>query len=82
MRLRLAGNLEQVRRKRNAYRILVGKREGKRTLRRQRRRWMNYIKMNLREIRLCGMDWIGLAQEGFFEHCNEPSGFRTILGNS
>jgi hypothetical protein len=36
--------------KRNAYRILVGKPEGKRPLERSRRRWMNNIKMDLREI--------------------------------
>jgi hypothetical protein len=36
--------------KRNAYRILVGKPEGKRLLRRPRRRWVDNIKMDLREI--------------------------------
>jgi hypothetical protein len=36
--------------KRNAYRILVGKREGKRPLGRPRRRWVDNIKMDLREI--------------------------------
>jgi hypothetical protein len=36
--------------KRNAYRILVGKQEGKRPLGRPRRRWVDNIKMNLREI--------------------------------
>jgi hypothetical protein len=35
---------------RNAYRILVGKPEGKRPLGRPRRRWVDYIKINLREI--------------------------------
>jgi hypothetical protein len=38
--------------KRNAYRILVGKPEGKRPLGRPRRRWVNNIKMDLREIEL------------------------------
>jgi hypothetical protein len=37
--------------KRNAYRILVGKPEGKRQLARSRRRWVDNIEMNLREIR-------------------------------
>jgi hypothetical protein len=46
--------------KRNAYRILVGKPEGKRPLGRTRRRWVNNIKMNLREIGWYGVDWIGL----------------------
>jgi hypothetical protein len=39
---------------RNAYRILVGKSEGKRPLGRPRRRWVDDIKMNLREIGLDG----------------------------
>jgi hypothetical protein len=49
--------------KRNAYRILVGKPEGKRPLGRPRRRWDDNIKMNLREIGWGGMDWIDLAQD-------------------
>jgi hypothetical protein len=47
----------------NACRILVGKPEGKRTLVRQRRRWVGNIKMDLREIEWDGMDWIDLAQD-------------------
>jgi hypothetical protein len=49
--------------KRNAYRILVGKPEGKRPLGRPRRRWVNNIKMYLREIGWDVMDWIDLAQD-------------------
>jgi hypothetical protein len=49
--------------KRNAYRILVGKREGKRPLGRPIRRWGDSIKINLREIGWDGMDWIDLAQD-------------------
>jgi hypothetical protein len=49
--------------KRNAYRIFVGKPEGKRPLRRPRRRWVDNIKMDLREIGCDGMDWIDLAQD-------------------
>jgi hypothetical protein len=49
--------------KRNAYRILVGKPEGKRPLGRRRRRWVDNIKMVLREIGWDGMDWIDLAQD-------------------
>jgi hypothetical protein len=45
--------------KRNAYRILVGTPEGKRPLRRLRQRWVDNIKMNLREIGWNGMEWIG-----------------------
>jgi hypothetical protein len=49
--------------KRNAYGILVGKPEGKRPLGRPRHRWVNNIKMNLKEIGWGGMDWIDLAQD-------------------
>jgi hypothetical protein len=42
--------------KRNAYRVLVGKPEGKRPLGRLRRRWMDNIKMDLREIGWDEMD--------------------------
>jgi hypothetical protein len=49
--------------KRNAYRILVGNPEGKRPLGRPRRRWLDNIKMNLREIGWDGMDWIDLTQD-------------------
>jgi hypothetical protein len=47
--------------KRNAYRILVGKQEGKRPLGRPRHRWVDNIKMYLREIGSVGMDWIDVA---------------------
>jgi hypothetical protein len=49
--------------KRNAYRILVGKLEGKRPLGRPRRRWEDNIRMDRREIGLGGMDWIDLVQD-------------------
>jgi hypothetical protein len=48
------------------YRIFFGKREGKRpleTLGRPRRRWVDNIKMAVREIGWDGMDWIDLAQD-------------------
>jgi hypothetical protein len=48
--------------KRNAYRILVGKPGGKRPLGRPRRRWVDNIKMDLRE-RWDGVNWIDLAQD-------------------
>jgi hypothetical protein len=48
---------------RNAYRILVGKPEGKRPLGRPRCRWGDNIKMDLREIGSVGRDWIELAQD-------------------
>jgi hypothetical protein len=49
--------------KRNAYRILVGKPEGKRPLGKPRRTWVDNIKMDLIKIGLDGMDWIHLAQD-------------------
>jgi hypothetical protein len=49
--------------KRNAYRILVGKPEGKRPLGKPRRRREDNIKMDLREIVWGGMDWIELVQD-------------------
>jgi hypothetical protein len=48
---------------RNAYRILVGKPEGKKSLGRPRRTWVENIKMDLREIRWDGVVWIDLAQD-------------------
>jgi hypothetical protein len=47
--------------KKNAYRLLVGKPEGKRPLGRTRCRWVDNIKMDLGEIGLGGVDW--LAQD-------------------
>jgi hypothetical protein len=49
--------------KKNAYRILVGKPEGKRQLGRPRRRLVGNIKMDLREIECDGVDWIDMAQD-------------------
>jgi hypothetical protein len=47
---------------RHYYNILVGKPEGKRALRRRRRRWEDNIRMDLRKIVREGVDWIDLAQ--------------------
>jgi hypothetical protein len=44
------------------YRLLVRKPEGKRPLGRPRHRWIDNIKLDLSEIGLSVMDWIGLAQ--------------------
>jgi hypothetical protein len=51
-----------MREKGNVYRLLVRKPEGKRPLGRPRHRWIDNIKMDLLEIGLNVMDWIGLAQ--------------------
>jgi hypothetical protein len=56
---------------RNAYRLLVGKPEGKRPLGRPRHRWIDNIKMDLLEIGLGGVDWIGQV-ESYCECSNEP----------
>jgi hypothetical protein len=51
--------------KRNVYRLLVRKPEGKRLLGRPRRRCIDNIKMDLLEIGLSVVDWIGLAQDRY-----------------
>jgi hypothetical protein len=61
-RMRWAGHVARMGEK-NAYRILVGKPEGKRPLGRPRHRWEDNIRMDLREIGWGGMDWIDLAQD-------------------
>jgi hypothetical protein len=48
---------------RKVYKVSVGNPEGKRPLRRPRRRWEDGIRMNLGEIDLGGVDWIRLAQD-------------------
>jgi hypothetical protein len=48
---------------RKVYKVFVGKPKGKRPLGRPRYRWEDGIRMDLREIVLGGVDWIGLAQD-------------------
>jgi hypothetical protein len=60
-RMRWAGHIALTGEKRNACRLLVGKPERKRPLGRPRRRWVDNIKMDLREIEWDGMDSIDLA---------------------
>ena len=48
---------------RGAYRVLVGKPEGKRPLGRPRRRWVGDNRMDIREVGCGYVDWIGLAQD-------------------
>jgi hypothetical protein len=47
---------------RGVHRVLVGKLEGKRPLRRPRRRWADNIKMDLQEVGGSCCDWMELAQ--------------------
>jgi hypothetical protein len=49
--------------KRNAYRLLVGKPEGKRPLRRPKRRWVDNIRLDLGEVGWGDVDWIGQAKD-------------------
>jgi hypothetical protein len=49
--------------RRNTYRLLVGKPEGRRPLGRPRRSWVDNIRMDLVEVGLGDVDWIGLVQD-------------------
>jgi hypothetical protein len=60
--IRWVGHVVQMGKKRNLYRLLVGKPEGKRPLGRPRSRWIDNIKMDLLEIGLSVVDWTGLVQ--------------------
>jgi hypothetical protein len=61
-RTKWARHVVRMEEKRTAYGILVGEPEGKRTLGRPRRKWVDNIKMNLREIGCGGIDWIDRAR--------------------
>ena len=61
--MRWTGHVARMGEKRGLYRVLVGKREGKRQLGRPRRRWEDNIKMYLQEVGRGNMDWIELAQD-------------------
>jgi hypothetical protein len=61
--MRWAGHVARLREKRNAYRLLVGKAEGKKPLGRPRHGWVNNIKMDLVEVGWGDVDWLGLAQD-------------------
>jgi hypothetical protein len=61
-RMRWVGHIARMGKKRNTYRLLVGKPEGKRLLGRTRGRWVDNIRMDLLELGWGDLDWIGLAQ--------------------
>jgi hypothetical protein len=62
-RMRWPGHVARMGEKRNTYRILVEKPEGRRLLGRPRRRWVNNIEIDLREIGWDCVDWGDLAQD-------------------
>jgi hypothetical protein len=57
------GHVARIGEKRNAYRLLVGKPEGKRPLGRPRRKWVDNIRMDLGEVGWVYVGWIRLAQD-------------------
>jgi hypothetical protein len=61
-RMRWAGHVACMGEGRGVYRVLAGRPEGNRPLRRPSHRWENNIKMDLREIGINGANWIWLAQ--------------------
>jgi hypothetical protein len=60
-RMRWAGSVARMGGKRKMYKVLVGKSEGKRPLRRPRHRWKDGIGMNLRET---GFSWLRIGADG------------------
>jgi hypothetical protein len=63
--MRWAGHVARMGEKRNVNRLLVGKPEGKRPLGRPRSRWIDNIKVDVLEIEVSVVDWIGLAQDRY-----------------
>jgi hypothetical protein len=62
-RMRCAGHVARMGERRDVYRVLVGKPEGKRPIVRPRRRWKDNIKMNIQDVGCGGMDLMELAQD-------------------
>jgi hypothetical protein len=62
-RMRWAGHVARTGEGTAVYRVLVGKPEGKRPLRRPGPRWQDNFKMDLQEVNCGGMDWMELAQD-------------------
>ena len=70
-RMRWAGHVARMGEEKGAYRVLVGKSEGKIPLWRPRRRWVDNIRMDLQKVGCGYMDWIGLNQN--------RDGWRTLV---
>jgi hypothetical protein len=85
-RMRWSWHVARMGEKRNAYRVSVGKPEGKRPLGRPRRMWVDNIKIDLREMGWGGMDWIDLAQDRAqwraLVNTVQNFGFNKMLGSS
>jgi hypothetical protein len=64
-RMRWTGHVAQMGEKRDVYRLLVGKPEGKKPLGELKHRWIDNIKMDLLDIGLGGEDWIGLDRDRY-----------------
>jgi hypothetical protein len=62
-RIRWAGHVARMREVKGAYKILVGRPEGRKPLGRPRHRWEDSIKMDIREIGFGDVDWIHLVQD-------------------
>jgi hypothetical protein len=62
-RMRWTVHVARMGEKRNAYRLLMAKPEGKRPLGRPRRRWVDNIRMDLGEVGCGDVDWIGVAKD-------------------
>ena len=65
-RLRWAGHLARMEEGISAFKILIGKPTGKRTLGRPRRRWENNIRMDLEEIGINTGNWVDSAQDRYY----------------
>jgi hypothetical protein len=61
--MRWTGHVAKMGQKRNAYRLLLGRPEGKRPLRRPRCRWVDNIRMDLGEVGWGDVNWIGLTKD-------------------
>ena len=62
-RIGWAGHVARMWERRDLYRVLVGKPEGKRPLGRPRRRWVDNVKVDLHEVGCESRDWIDVAQD-------------------
>ena len=62
-RMRWAAHVVRMGEERGLYRVLLGKPEGRKPMRRPRRRWVDNIRTDLQEVGCGYMDWIGLAQD-------------------